>query len=145
MPIPARDYESLERDLRSAGEQRKSTKEFQPLQQISQLHWGPSLNAPMQIHVEWGINKRRERCAHGCRARILLLAQRHGGIAPRTGVWEWKDTGSLGRTDKEDEEEVSFFTPVTSWSAWRSAWGWMRSQPTAYGSGLKREQEQMTL
>lgn len=66
-------------------------------------------------------------------------------MAPMTGMLEWKDTGSLGRTEKEEEADVSFSTSVTSWSAWRSAWGWMRSQPTAYGSGLKREQEQMTL
>ncbi|GAB0190077.1 hypothetical protein GRJ2_001473000 [Grus japonensis] len=26
---------------------------------------------------------------------------------------------------------------MTSWSAWSSTWGWMRSRPRAYGSGLK--------
>lgn len=28
-------------------------------------------------------------------------------MAPQTGVLEWKDTGSLGRTGRSDEEVVS--------------------------------------
>lgn len=62
MSMSATDYQSLERDLRPAGEQ-NSIKEFQPLQPVSQPHWGSNLNLPMQIHIEWGINKRRYRSA----------------------------------------------------------------------------------
>lgn len=87
MSMAARNYQSLQRDLSSAGEQ-KSITEFQPLQPVNQLHWESILNLPMKIHIEWGINKRRYRCVQCCRARILLLAQRYGGIAPRTAVLE---------------------------------------------------------
>ena len=52
-----------------------------------------------------------------------------------TGVSEWKDTGSLGRTGRRDEKGVSPSRSMTSWSAWSSAWGWMRSPLRAYGSG----------
>jgi len=41
MPVPA-GTQSVEKDHRSAGEHLKSsTKELQPLQPLSQLHWGP--------------------------------------------------------------------------------------------------------
>jgi len=47
MPVPAVDAQCLEKDHRSAGEHLKdSTKELQP---VSELHWGPNLNASMQI------------------------------------------------------------------------------------------------
>jgi len=38
------------------------------------------------------------------------------------------------------KEEVSPWMSVTSWSAWSSAWRWIRSQPRAYGSGIKAGQ-----
>lgn len=43
---------------------------------------------------------------HACMAMIFLASQRHSGMTPMTGVWQWKDTGFLGRTDKADEEAV---------------------------------------
>jgi len=71
MPVPAIHVQSLEKDHRSAGEHLEgSTKELQPLQPVSQLHWGPNLNASMQKHAAWGINERSQRCVHTCRARI---------------------------------------------------------------------------
>ena len=66
-------------------------------------------------------------------------------MAPMTGVLEWKDTGPLGRTGRGDEEGVSPSMSMTSWRAWSSAWGWMRSRLRAYGSGLKGGQGQVTL
>lgn len=42
-------------------------------------------------------------------------------------VLEWKDTDSSGRTGRRDEEGVSLSMSITSWSAWSSTWGWMRS------------------
>jgi len=41
-------------------------------------------------------------------------------MVPMTGVLEWKDTSSLGRTGKEDEEGVSPSTSMASGSAWSS-------------------------
>jgi len=66
-------------------------------------------------------------------------------MAPMTEVLEWKDTGSLGRTGRGDEEGVSPSMSMASWRAWSSAWGWTRSQPRAYGSGLKAGQGRVTL
>lgn len=43
-------------------------------------------------------------------SRVLTCAgllQRWGGITPVTGVLEWKDAGSLGRTGTGGEEEGS--------------------------------------
>jgi len=37
-----------------------------------------------------------------------------------TGVLGWEDTGSLGKTDRGDEEEVSPSVSKISWSAWSS-------------------------
>lgn len=34
---------------------------------------------------------------------------------------------------------------MANWSAWTSVWGWMRSSPRAYGSGLDGGQGQVTL
>jgi len=55
---------------------------------------------------------------------------RHGdlvGMAPVTGVLEWKDTGSVGGTGRGDKEGLSPSVSVNSWSVLCSAWGWMRS------------------
>jgi len=50
------DGKSLEKDHRSAGEHLKgSSKE---LDTVTQLHRGPNLNAAIQTHAAWGINKR---------------------------------------------------------------------------------------
>jgi len=38
-------------------------------------------------------------------------------MAPVTGVFEWKDTGFLGKTGRRDEEGVSPSMSMTSWSA----------------------------
>lgn len=76
---------------------------------------------------------------------ILLASQRHGWVAPVTGMLEWKNTGFLGRTGWEDEEVVLPSLSITSQNAWSSTWRWMRSQPRSYGSGLKQEQGQVTL
>jgi len=48
-------------------------------------------------------------------------------MASMTGVLEWKDTESLGRTGRGNEGGVSPSMSVTSWSEWSSTWGWMRS------------------
>lgn len=42
-------------------------------------------------------------------------------------VLQWKDTGSLRRTGRGDEERVLPSVLMTSWTAWSSAEGWMRS------------------
>lgn len=57
---------------------------------------------------------------------MLVVSQRCGGTALRTGVLEWMDVGSLGRTVKGGEEGVSLSMSMTSWSVWSSTWGWMR-------------------
>jgi len=62
-----------------------------------------------------------------------------------SGVLGWEDTGSLGKTGKGDEEEVSPSMSKISWSAWSSAWDWMRNPRLAYGSGLKAGQGRVTL
>ena len=65
------------------------------------------------------------------------------------GSYDWTvgmEGYRLFRTDRQgDKEEVSPSMSMTSWSAWRSAWGWMRSQPRTYESGLKGGQGQVTL
>jgi len=58
-------------------------------------------------------------------------------MASMTRVLEWKDTSSLGGTSRGDEEWMSPSMPVTSWSAWSSAWAWMRSQPKALRVRIK--------
>lgn len=55
-----------------------------------------------------------------------------------TGVLECMGAGSLGMTGRGAEEMVLPSVSVTSWSAWSSSWGWMRSQARVYVSGLKR-------
>jgi len=62
-----------------------------------------------------------------------------------TGVLEWKHIGFLGRTGRADKEKVSSSMSMTSWSAWSSAWGWMRSQTRAYGLALKAARGRVTL
>jgi len=104
MPVPAVDAQSMEKDHRPVGEHLKGcTKGLQP---VNRLHWGPNLNASMQIRAAWGINKRSLRHAHACMAMILSASQRCSGMVPMTGVLEWKDTCSLGRTGRGDEEGV---------------------------------------
>jgi len=71
---------------------------------------------------------------------ILLASLRRDGMAPVTGALELKDTGSLRRTGRGDEEEVLSSMSVTSWRAWISTWVWIRSPPRAHGSGLKAGQ-----
>lgn len=58
-PVLVIDIQSLEYGHRSMREHLKSsTKEFQPLQPVSQLLWGHNSNVSMLRHVAWGINKR---------------------------------------------------------------------------------------
>jgi len=57
-----------------------------------------------------------------------------------TGALGWDDTGSLGKTGRGDEEEVLPSVSKISWSAWSSAWDWMRSPRRAYGTRLKAGQ-----
>jgi len=88
MPGPAVDDQSLEKDHRSAGEHLKgSTEELQP---VSRLHRSPNWNTSVQTHTDWGINERSQRHAHACRAMSSLASWRCGGMAPVTGVLEWK-------------------------------------------------------
>lgn len=70
-PLPAVDAQILETDHRSAQEHLTySMKEFQPLQPVSQLHWGPSLNTSMHANAcsMWNKQEELEPCAHlqGC-------------------------------------------------------------------------------
>jgi len=58
---------------------------------------------------------------------ILLALQRCGRVVPMTEVLEWKDTDSLGRTGRQDEEGVLPSMSMISWSAWSSTCGWMSS------------------
>ena len=44
-----------------------------------------------------------------------------------TRVLGLKDTGSLGRTVRGDEEEALPSMSVSSWIAWSSSRGWLRS------------------
>jgi len=62
-----------------------------------------------------------------------------------TGALEWKDTDYSGRTGRGDEEGVLPSMSMTSWRAWSSTWGWIRSPLRRYGSGLKARQGQVTL
>lgn len=48
-------------------------------------------------------------------------------MALMTAVLKWKDTGSLGRTDKGDEETVLPSVSVTIWRAWNCTGGWTES------------------
>lgn len=110
----------LEKNHRSVEEHlRNSTKELQLLQPAYQLQQGPSLNVAMLTHIPQGINKRSWRCTHTCRPTISLASWRCGGMVPMLGV--------LTITGKEDEEQVSPPTSMSSWRAWRSTWGWVRS------------------
>jgi len=72
---------------------------------------------------------------------ISLASQRCGGMAPMTGMLEWKYAGS----GKADKEQVSPSMSMTSWRAWSSTWGWRRSRLRAYESRLKAGQGQVTL
>lgn len=65
------------------------------------------------------------------------------------GSYDWSagmEGSSLFRKERQgDEEGLSPSLSVMTWSAWSSAWGCMRSRPTAYGSGLKGGHRQVTL
>jgi len=76
---------------------------------------------------------------------ISLISQRCGGMAPVDGVLEWKDTGSLGRMGRGEEEWVSSSVFDHLECMELCLGGWMKSQPRAYGSGLKPGQGQVTL
>lgn len=52
----------------------------------------------------------------GYMAMFSLKSQRHGDMAAMTGVLQWKDTDSLGRTDWGDEEGALPSMSMTSWS-----------------------------
>lgn len=56
---------------------------------------------------------------------ISLGSWRRGGML-------WKDSDCSGRMGREDEEGVLPFIGQGGWSAWISAWGWVRSQARAY-------------
>lgn len=59
MVSPSIDAQSQERDQKSAGEHMESnTKECQPLGPIKQSHQGSDLNASIQMHIAWGLNKK---------------------------------------------------------------------------------------
>lgn len=86
--------------LSSAGEHLKSnTKEFQPLQPVTQLHQGLNLNVSMLMHVAWGI-KTSKKCVHTCRTVTSLALQRYCGMSPMAGELEWKDM--LFRKDRHE-------------------------------------------
>ncbi|KAJ7420262.1 hypothetical protein BTVI_22172 [Pitangus sulphuratus] len=79
-------------------------KEFQPLHPVRQPHWSSNSNASIETQAAWGINKRSWRYAHTHSMDVTLFAsRRHGGMAPKTQMLEWKDTGSLGRTGRDDK------------------------------------------
>jgi len=57
--VPEIDAQSLDKDHRLAEEHlKRNTKQLPLLQPVSQIHWGPNLNASMQMHIAWGIKKR---------------------------------------------------------------------------------------
>jgi len=74
-------------------------------------------------------------CAH-LQGYDLIGITETCGMASKTGGLEWKGTGSLGRTGRGIEEEVSPSMSMTRWGAWSFTWGWMRSKLRTYGSGL---------
>lgn len=77
-------------------------------------------------------NRQGFRHVRACRDMILLASQKCVGVASVAGMLERKDIGSLGRTDMGDQEVVVLPSLLmTSWSAWSSACGWMRSQSKA--------------
>lgn len=67
----------------------------------------------MGMHSAWGINK-SERQLTFTRAVNLSASWRCNGIAQMTGVLEWVDTDSLGRTGGKHKEDVSFSMSVIS-------------------------------
>lgn len=71
---------------------------------------------------------------------IQYSVQNHSGLT-RTNILGGEGgllTDSLGSTGWEDKEVELPFTWQNSWKAWSSARGWMRSQLTPCGWGLKR-------
>lgn len=67
------------------------------------------LKCSMQMQVAWGINKELEACERlqGC---DRIASQRRCGRTSVTGWLQWKGTGCLGSTGREDREGgVTFF------------------------------------
>jgi len=60
MPVPPVDARSLEKGHRSAGEQLKVHRGTAASPAGKSVPWRPNLNASMQTHVAWGINKRSQ-------------------------------------------------------------------------------------
>lgn len=88
----------------------------------------------------WGMNPGSWSHGHTCRAGSSLASWKCAGVASETAVVEWKDTESLARASGGDEER-SRSMPVTSWSEWSSAQGWIRSCPTDDESGLREDRD----
>lgn len=51
---------------------------------------------------------------HFCRVMILSASWNRGGMAPMSGVLEWKDKGSLGSAGRGDTDRVSLSMSMTS-------------------------------
>jgi len=77
-------------------------------------------------HAEQTSRLKRSACS--CRATISSGPWKHGGIAHTTQLPQRVDTGQDG------EEAKQPLTREHCRDAWRSAWGWVMSQLTAYGS-----------
>jgi len=125
MPVPAVAAQSLEKEHRSAGEHRKGQHKGSPAKKSVSL--GAQLKC-LYANARCMGNKQEvlEMCACLQGYELTGTTWRCGGMAPMTGVLEWKDTGFLGRTGRGDEAGVLPSMSVTSWRAWSSAWGWMR-------------------
>lgn len=65
-------------------------------------------------------------------------------MAPMVEVLQWKDTGSSGRKGRGSEEGVTLCVS-DQLQCMELCLGWMRSQQTSYGSGLKGGKVQMML
>lgn len=87
---------------------------------------GASLKCPPTNSHSWG-NKLEERvCVSVCGAITPSGSWRCVGIAHTTGVLQWEDTGSLGRTGWEGKEEELPFMSNGSWEARSFAVGMAR-------------------
>lgn len=89
MPVPAIDAQKpVEVSQASRRAHKSSTKEFQPPQPVSLLHWGhnsdASMEGPNSMSNWWGF-----RHVHARREMILLASQKRGGVASVTGMLEW--------------------------------------------------------
>lgn len=68
--------------------------------------WVVSLKCCTLMHTARGINMRRSVCS--CRATSLLRSQRLSGMAPMTGVLQWRDMGFSGEKCQKDEGKLAF-------------------------------------